>query len=362
MFESLSRIQPGVTRCVNAENPTGGKGLACMAASPLGASRKGSPCIERIAPGETVTLAEIKGAGEIRHIWVTVCDTTSMGRFVLRDLVLRMYWDGEPAPSIECPLGDFFCNGFGRGYAVQSLPVTVNPKRGMNFYLPMPFAKGARVTLENRHAGEIRGFFYQIDYQAFESSQPDALRLHAHWHRQRMTEKARDFVLLDHACGRGHYVGTVLMLSTLERYWWGEGEMKFYIDDDQQYPTVCSTGTEDYFGGAWSFAPFESNAEGMQEQTYMTPFAGYPFYSRDDNFHSDYFMRECPPMRVFYRWHIPDPICFERNLRVELQQIGVCEHGLFERQDDVCSVAFWYQDEPHSAFRELPPAADCRPR
>lgn len=361
-LSGLPLLKNGRSCSINWENRTGEKGNACKAASSLGPSRKGSPCIGAIKPGETVTLAELHGAGVIQHIWITVTDQTPAGRFVLRDLVLRMYWDGEETPSVECPLGDFFLNGFARGCEVNSLPVAVNPKRGMNSFLPMPFGQGARVTLESQHAGEIPGFFYQIDCCLTDEPLEGAAYFHAQWRREKITTAAKDYVVLDGVKGRGHYIGTYLALTALERYWWGEGEMKFYIDGDGAYPSQCSTGTEDYFGGAWSFGGYTDEQGHMLEKTYCTPYMGYPFYSRDDTFHSDYFNRDCPPMRGFYRWHVMDPILFREDLRVELQQIGACELGLFERRDDVASVAYWYQTEPHAAFPVLPGARDRWPR
>lgn len=358
----LPLLKQGRSCSINWENRTGEKGVACQAASPLGKGRKGSACIRGIAAGETVTLAEIDGSGIIQHIWMTVTDTTPAGRFVLRDLVLRMYWDGEETPSVECPLGDFFLNGFARGCEVNSLPIVVNPKRGMNCYLPMPFHTHALITLENQHAAEVPAFFYQVDYLLSDDVPAEAACLHAQWRRERLTQLRKDYVLLDGVKGRGHYVGTYLGIAALERYWWGEGEFKFYIDGDSEYPSQCSTGTEDYFGGAWSFGGYTDERGYMMEKTYCTPFLGYHFYSRDDNFHNDYFNRDCPPMRGFYRWHMMDPILFQEDLRVELQQIGVCELGLFERQDDVCSVSYWYQSEPHGAFPILPSARERWPR
>lgn len=358
----MPMLHSGRSCSINWENRTGEKGAAAMAASDLGPKRKGSPCIRAIAPGETVVLADIAGSGAIQHIWCTVTDRTEKGRFVLRDLVLRMYWDGEETPSVECPLGDFFLNGFARGCEVNSLPIVVNPKRGMNSFIPMPFRKGARITLENQHAGEVPAFFYQVDYVLSDDVPENAAYFHAQWRRERQTTLQKDYVLLDGVRGRGHYIGTYLGLTTLERYWWGEGEMKFYIDGDDEYPSQCSTGTEDYFGGAWSFGGYTDERGYMMEKTYCTPFMGYPFYSRDDDFHNDYFNRDCPPMRGFYRWHVADPILFQKDLRVELQQIGVCELGLFERQDDVCSVSYWYQTEPHALFPALPGARERWPR
>ena len=358
----LPLLRSGRSCSINWENRTGAKGEGCREASALGESRKGSPCIRAISPGETVTLADIQGSGAIQHIWCTVTDHTEKGRFVLRDLILRMYWDGEASPSVECPLGDFFLNGFARGCEVNSLPVTVNPKRGMNSFLPMPFRASALITLENQHMGEVPAFFYQVDYVLTDDMPAEAAYFHAQWRREKITTSAKDFVVLDGVRGRGQYVGTYLGLATLERYWWGEGEMKFYIDGDTQFPSQCSTGTEDYFGGAWSFGGTVDEHGYMKEKTYCTPFMGYPFYSRDDDFHNDYFNRDCPPMRGFYRWHVADPVLFERDLRVELQQIGVCELGLFERRDDVCAVSYWYQTEPHAAFPVLPDARGRWPR
>lgn len=362
MLGAMPMLRGGRSCSINWENRTGEKGAGCRAASDLGPGRKGSPCIPAIAPGETVALADIAGCGVIQHIWCTVTDATPAGRFVLRDLVLRMYWDGEATPSVECPLGDFFLNGFARGCGVNSLPIVVNPKRGMNCFLPMPFRTGAKITLENQHAGEVPGFFFQIDYALLDSIPDEAAYFHAQWRRERLTTPAVDYALLDGVRGQGQYVGTYLGISALERYWWGEGEFKFYVDGDGAYPSQCSTGTEDYFGGAWSFGGYTDERGYMLEKTYCTPFMGYPFYSRDDNFHSDYFNRDVPPMRGFYRWHVMDPILFREDLRVTLQQIGVCERGLFERQDDVCSVGYWYQTEPHAAFPPLPDARARWPR
>lgn len=359
---TFPQLRKGKSRSINWENRTGEKGKAAMEPSHLGPSRKGSPCVGRIEPGETVTLMDIEGAGMIQHIWMTVADETPKGKFVLRDVVLRMYWDNEEEPSVEVPLGDFFLNGFARGYEVVSIPMVVNPKRGMNCYIPMPFKTRAKVTIENQHAGELHAFFYQIDYCLYDDTPEDLGYFHAQWRRESLTRPQKDYVLVDNIKGHGHYIGTHLMLSTLERYWWGEGEMKFYIDGDDEYPTQCSTGTEDYFGGAWSFGGYTDEKGYMMEKTYCTPFLGYPFYSRDDNFHNDYYNRDVPPMRSFYRWHIMDPVLFEKDLRVEIQQIGVGPLGLFERQDDVTSVSYWYQTEPHAKFPQLPEAPRRWPR
>ena len=255
-LSNLALAKHRKSRAINAENPKGEKGKGGMAASHLGPSRKGSPCLNDIASGQTVTLAEIEGPGAINHIWITVdAKTTDADCFVLRDLVLRMYWDDEEEPSVESPLGDFFCCGFGRECNVNSMPIAVVPSRGLNCYFQMPFRKKARITLENQHVNPIPAFFYQVDYCLYDEGLPeDIAYFHAQWRREKITQLQKDYVILDNVKGKGHYVGTYMALTTLERYWWGEGEVKFYIDGDEEYPTICGTGTEDYFGGSWSFA------------------------------------------------------------------------------------------------------------
>ena len=233
------------SRAITAENRKGEKGRGGIASSFLGPSRKGSPCLKGIKSGETVTLCDINGPGMIRHIWMTVDDRTSDAeRFVLRDIVLRMYWDGEENPSVEVPLGDFFLLGFGESYTVDSALISVIPSRGMNSYIQMPFRKNAVITIENQHRNPIPAFFFQIDYTLGDDVS-DALYFHASWRRERYTEKRRDYTVLDGVEGDGVYLGTFICLSALERYWWGEGEFKFFIDGDDEFPTICGTGTED---------------------------------------------------------------------------------------------------------------------
>lgn len=350
------------SRAVTAENPKGEKGRGGMAASNLGPARKGSPCLRDIEPGKTVILADIDGPGIISHIWITLDSKTSDADcFVLRDLILRMYWDDEEEPSVESPLGDFFCCGFARVCRVSSMPIEVLPSSGMNSYFQMPFRKKARITLENQHDNPIPVFFYQIDYNLYEELSADVAYFHAQWRRQRLTELQKDYVIIDGIKGKGHYVGTYIALTTLERYWWGEGEMKFYLDGDEEYPTICGTGMEDYFGGSWSCT---RQVDGKSvEETYNSLFLGYPYYSAHDELvHNPYHNDDCPPMRGFYRWHILDPICFDEDIKVTVQQIGVCYKGLFERQDDVASVAYWYQSEPHQKFSELMKKKERWPR
>ena len=315
-LDAVAMRAPGRTRCINAENPDGGKGRAAMAASALGPSRKGSPCIRTVRSGESVTLMDVEGPGVIRHIWMTVTDRTSpTGPDVLRNLILEFYWDGEDSPSVQCPIGDFFCCGHAQSCTINSIPVMVNPNRGFNCYFAMPF-EHARIVLRNDHNEDVPGT----------------------------------------------YVGTYLVLTALESRWWGEGEFKFYIDGDGKYPTWCSTGAEDYFGGAWSFAEFDEHGR-MHERTFTGPYLGFPFYSQNlAGRESAYWDTATPVTRGLYRWHIPDPIYFERDLRVEWQQIGTEEAGNFERQDDVATVAYWYQSEPHKPFAPIGDRAFRRPR
>ena len=355
IFGSLIKTQEGRSRAINYENKNGEKGRACMVDSNLGHSRKGSPCIRTVEPGQTVSLMDIDGTGIINHIWMTFIDRVENELFILRNIILRMYWDNEDRPSVEVPLGDFFCCGFGRSVQVNSLPICVNPNRAMNCYFQMPFRTHARIEIENQNEVTVPAFFFQINYRELDSLPEDTAYFHAYWNREPQTQLQKDYTVIHNITGRGHYVGTYLAIATLQRYWYGEGEFKFYIDGDKEYPTICSTGTEDYFGGAWSFGAKDGNGS-MYEKTFCTPFLGYPYISRDDSYGgSDYWMNDKPMERGFYRFHIADPIIFEHDLRVELQQIGTGPKGLYERSDDVSSVAYWYQTEPHAAYPEMLP-------
>jgi len=340
---SIALLRGGATRSISAENPDGQVGGGAHAvpaadapAALLGQGWKVRPCI-RLAPGEERPLAEIEGSGVIQHIWITVRPEA------YRSCVLRMYWDGEAQPSVEVPLGDFFANVHGLRYDVNSLPVAVNPSGGMNCYWPMPFGSSARVTIQSDYWEEIEGFFYQITY-ALQEIPEDAGRFHAQWRRSMTRREHPEHVIVDGIQGPGHYVGTVLGWNQFSNGWWGEGEIKFYIDGDDPFPTICGTGTEDYFGGAWGFGG----------RTYSTPFLGYPLYAREPGE---------VPRHGLYRWHVMDPICFQRQLRVTIQALGWWLDRRFEPlTDDICSVAYWYQREPHAPFAELPDLAGRWPR
>lgn len=362
-LSNIAMLDTAESRSISAENPTGeraggGKALGC-----LGAGRKGKAFLDLQAGTETA-LADIKGSGVIRHIWITAQDASSAGEFVLRDLVLRMYWDGSEKPQVEVPLGDFFCCGFSTKCAVYSEPIVVAPYGGFNSFFPMPFRKAARITVENQHGGLIHAFFYTIDY-TLEDVAYDAAYFCAQWRRTKYGTLGEDHVILDGVHGRGHYVGTYLAWTALERYWWGEGEIKMYLDGDTDYPTICGTGVEDYAGGAWGF--YEKDAHGnvsREETTYNSPFMGYPYHGTESGT-AAFYGYDAVPCHGLYRWHIMDAVRFKKDIRVTVQQIGHNGDHLFERADDVASVAYWYQDAASIARNItplLPGKDERRPR
>ncbi|MBC9131803.1 DUF2961 domain-containing protein [Frischella sp. Ac48] len=352
LLSSVTTFQHEQTRTISPENMTGEKGKSCMAASHLGPSRKGSGYI-RIKSGESVTIADIKGPAEIRHIWFTLTDKTVRGSFVLRDVVIRIYWDDEQVPSVESPIGDFFCNGFGARCDINSLPIVVNPTGGFNSYFRMPFNKSAKIVITNEHEADLEHFFFTVNYALMPQPFVEPLYFHAQWRRQRVTNPGVDYVIIDNVKGHGYYVGTYLALTALERYWWGEGEFKFYLDGDSDYPTQNSTGSEDYFGGAWAFHHRDDKGR-ASAQCFQTLFVGYPWQTNRDHTR-DYFQTgdanpvhgfgdDALPMHGLYRWHLPDPIAFHEDLKVTFQQIGNDDIRLYERQDDIATVAYWYQN------------------
>ena len=335
-FASLPMLKNAKTYSISAENPTGEKGGGARSipsqdhhSSRLGKGWKVKPCIEPLKKGETVVLADIKTHGIIQHIWMTTDDKAH------RSCILRMYWDGETHPSVEVPLGDFFANVHGLRYNVNSVPVAVNPTGGMNCYWPMPFYKSAKITITNEYFEDLPFFFYQITYSVPDTMEKDMGLFHAQFRRGMTIKEKPEYVILDGVAGKGHYIGTVLGWTQMSNGWWGEGEIKFFIDGDEEYPTICGTGTEDYFGGAWCF-----------HDTFSTPFLGYPLWRKEPGE---------VPRHGLYRWHILDPIIFHENLKVTIQALGWYPDRKFRPlTDDISSVAFWYQTEPHSKFPLLP--------
>jgi hypothetical protein len=342
-MENLFLLSDAESRSISPENFTGEKGRGGMAtleegsardaARDLGQGWKVNPFVI-IQPGETFTMATIEGPGAIQHIWMT---PTGNRRFS----IFRIYWDDEKDPSVEVPVGDFFANGWG-GYAhVNSLAVTVNPGSAYNCYWTMPFRKKCRITMTNIDQQPMR-LYYQIDYSLTEV--PDnAAYFHAQFRRVNPLPYKEVYAIIDGIKGAGHYVGTYLCWGVNNNGWWGEGEIKFYMDGDKDFPTICGTGTEDYFCGSYNFDV------GGQYTAYSTAYAGLPQIIRPDGSY------QAQQRFGLYRWHITDPIRFKKDLKVTIQALGWRSGGRYlPLKDDIASVAFWYQAEPHAPFPELP--------
>lgn len=342
---NLARLSNAKTRSISPENFTGEKGKGGMATEGTGASCardlgqgwKISPSVA-IAPHSVFTLGKTEGPGALQHIWLTTFPTN------WRRLILRAYWDGEDSPSIECPLGDFFANGWCERCNISSLPIAVNPAGGMNSYWEMPFRKSAYLTLENLGTEEAI-VYYQIDYTLTDIPE-DMAYFHAQWRRSNPLPYKEVHTLLDNVQGSGQYVGTYIAWQSNSNGWWGEGEIKFYLDGDKDFPTICGTGTEDYFGGAWNF----EHPKG-EYGSFSTPFLGLPQVIKPDGLYRS------QQRFGMYRWHIMDPIRFNENLRVTIQALGWRNgHRYLPLQDDIASTAFWYQTEPHVPHPLLPDA------
>lgn len=340
---NISQLKPYETRSICPENRTGEKGqggatpleagTARNAARDLGTGWKVNPYLH-VEAGETLTLAEIQGSGVIRHIWLTPTGDW-------RSQILRFYWDGSDVPAVECPLGDFFACGWGQYAQVSSLAVCVNPGSAFNCYWEMPFRKGARVTLENRSA-ERTTIYYQITYTV-QPVDETAGYFHAQFRRTNPLPYKQDYTLLEGVQGRGQYVGTYMAWGVNNTGWWGEGEIKFFMDGDRTWPTICGTGTEDYFCGSYNF----ENQQTHQYQTFTTPYSGLCQVIRPDGVYRS------QTRFGLYRWHITDPIYFHKDLRVTIQALGWRSGGRYlPLQDDIASVAYFYLDRPSTV---LPP-------
>ncbi|NLV74428.1 MAG: DUF2961 domain-containing protein [Chloroflexi bacterium] len=341
---NLSRLSNARTRSISPENFDGAKGKGGMAtegtganaARDLGRGWKISPSI-LIHPGETRELANIEGSGAIQHIWMT---PTGHWRYS----ILRFYWDGAEQPAIEVPVGDFFASAYEQFAQLSSLPVCVNPRSGLNCYWEMPFRKHCRITMTNL-ADDPMTLFYQIDYTLTDVPE-DAAYLHAQFRRTNPLPYKTDYTILDGVRGKGHYVGTYMAWGVNNCGWWGEGEIKFFMDGDGEFPTICGTGTEDYFCGSYGF---ELGAENGGYREFTTPYSGLTQVIRPDGFYSS------QTRFSMYRWHIMDPIRFEQDLRVTMQALGWRSKGRYlPMQDDIASVAYWYQTLPTAPFPSLP--------
>jgi len=342
-LSNLYRVSNAKTRSLSPENLTGEKGKGGMAvegsasnaARDLGQGWKVNPFVV-VEPGKTFTLADIRGQGAIQHIWMT---PTGNWRFS----ILRMYWDGEAAPSVETPVGDFFGMGWGKYAHISSQPICVNPGSAFNSYWPMPFRKAAKITLENLDTKPMV-IYYQIDYT--ETQVPtDAAYFHAQFRRVNPLPYKQVYTIVDGIKGKGQYVGTYLAWGVHNNGWWGEGEIKFYMDGDSAFPTINGTGTEDYFCGSYNF----ENQETKQYETFTTAYTGLAQVIKPDGVYNS------QQRFGLYRWHIADPVRFESDMRVTIQALGWRSDGRYlPLKDDISSVAVWYQLEPHNAFPKLP--------
>src|SRR5271165_5206090 len=307
-----------------------------------------------LAPGETLTLLDEAGPGEISHAWITIA---SDERFHLKKMVLRMYWDGEASPSVEAPVGDFFGLGLGDYHLYQSVPLSVGSDKALNCFFPMPFQKHARITVTNEGAHKVDAFYFNIDYRAY--SKPlagDLLYFHAQYRQaapahgwtndwrsngdaiindKKNLNGEGNYVWME-ATGRGHFVGVTMSVLENQDGWWGEGDDMFFVDGEA-LPSINGTGSEDYFLGAWDFGghPFSYGL-------YGAPVVG----------------QEVAGGRwSLYRFHLDSPITFTKSLRATIEH-GHANH----RSDNYFSVAYWYQSEPHAEFPALPPVNERIPK
>lgn len=341
---NLSLLSNAKTRSISPENFDGAKGKGGMAtegtgescARDLGVGWKISPSI-KIDAGEERLLADIDGSGAIQQIWMT---PTGHWRYS----ILRIYWDDQEHPSVECPVGDFFACGWQKYAQVSSLPVCVNPGSAFNCYWEMPFKKRCRITMTNIGL-DAMVLYYQINYTLTEVPE-DAAYFHAQFRRTNPLPYKDVYTILDGVKGHGHYVGTYMAWGVNNNGWWGEGEIKFFMDGDGEYPTICGTGTEDYFCGSYNFDLGKENG-GYREFT--TPYAGLPQVIRPDGLY------QANTRFGMYRWHVMDPVRFEEDLKVTIQALGWRSGGRYlPLQDDIASVAFWYQTPPTAPFPALP--------
>jgi hypothetical protein len=364
---NLARLSHARTRSISAENVRGEKGMAAMASEGTGANAarylgqgwKVSPSVI-IQPGDTFNVAEIAGPGAIQQIWM------GMYPWSARSAIVRFYWDDETTPSVETPVGDFFGMGWGERCRLNSLAICVNPAGGLNCYWEMPFRRSARMTMQNIDEVPMV-LYYQVNYTL--TDVPDDMGyFHAQFRRSNPLPYKQAHTILDGVKGQGHYAGTYMAWGVHNNGWWGEGEIKFYMDGDKDFPTICGTGTEDYFGGAWDF-----EEPGAEYGVFSTPYSGLH--------------EVITPKKMFrtqqrfgmYRWHIVDPVRFEQDLKVTMQALGWrpdktsfpaerMTRIMLDRlqadwrpgkyylplQDDIASTAFWYQAEPHGPFPKLP--------
>lgn len=340
------------SHAITAENQTGAKGEGGKALN----GRKGLPCLWNLEKDQIYTFGEIDGPGVIRHIWITVLNDPA-NPAKMRNLILRFYWDDQETPSVEVPLSDFFGVSHGQAKPLESEFLMIAEGKGFNCYFPMPFKKKAKLVVHNETGEDVGSFFYQIDYTLGDDIKDETPYFHAQFRRDLNTTMYEDYVILDGIEGKGRFLGA--NIGVIDRFygksvWWGEGEVKMYIDGDTDFPTICGTGSEDYAGAAWGLGEFNLR------------YFGAPLVN--DQYNS------------YYRFHVLDPIYFTENIKVTVQQIGndgspdsadpkgklgefidkgwyKKDHlggGNFERVDDYCSTAYWYQTLPTNPFPIFP--------
>jgi len=349
-MEELYLVSNARSRSISPENLTGEKGKggmatleqgsAARAARELGQGWKVNPYI-RIQPGQTFVMGEVKASGVINHMWMTPAG-------VYRHSIFRIHWDGEEEPSVESPVGDFFVAGWGSRTEpdINSLAVCVNPRSGFNSYWQMPFRKGFKITMENIGTKELV-LYYQIDYTLTKVPRKAAY-FHAQFRRTNPLASEDVYTIVDGVLGKGHYVGTYLAHGANSPGWWGEGEIKFFLDGDGEFPTICGTGEEDYFCGSYGYNEHQQTDGSYAYSSFSSPYTGF-HHIQDPQYKG--------PQRRFgqYRWHVHDPIRFEQDLKVTIQSLGWQSEGRYlPLQDDLASVAYWYQLEPHAPFPALP--------
>ncbi|RKX34412.1 MAG: DUF2961 domain-containing protein [Verrucomicrobia bacterium] len=364
------------SRWISLENKTGEKGAGGKA----NFGRKGSACTN-LAAGETLVLADLKGSGTIRRIWITISERDAQAT---RGLKIEMFWDGASRPAAQGPIGDFFCHSQGRMLRFENACFSSPEARTFNCTIPMPFKESAKLQLVNESEKEITVFF-DINCTLDEIHDGQMLYFHSYWRRENPTKTREDMAILPKISGKGRFLGCNLGVKINEQmnnFWWGEGEVKAYLDGDDEYPTLCGTGTEDYIGTGWG--------QGL----FVNRFQGNHFIDAEDGKQVD--DSTFAKAYGFYRFHIPDPVYFYEDIKVVIQVMGGAyysallecmdknpgiklmkagdgtryytreelearpEHAeVLERFDDYTATAYWYMDKPQN---ELPEIADVSER
>lgn len=351
---NLSRLSDAKTRSISPENYSGEKSKGAMAdpvndkgkrnianaaneARDLGKGWKVNPFII-IDPGETFTMADISGPGAIQHIWMTPTGNNAFSIF-------RVYYDDEKEPSVESPVGAFFGTAWNEFSQLNSLAITVNPGSAFNSYWKMPFRKKCKITMQNIDSQPMR-LYYQVDYTLTDIGNDEAY-FHAQYRRSNRDPNSSVHTILDGVKGKGQYVGTYMGIGVSNNGWWGEGEIKFYMDGDKENATIVGTGTEDYFCGSYNF----ENKRTRQYQEFSTAYSGLHQVLKPDGLYGS------QQRFGMYRWHIMDPIRFDKDLKVTIQDLGWRSGGRYLPQhSDIITVAYWYQTAPHAKFPKLPSA------